>query len=144
MEAREREAQLDYLINRAAERAELRRQRASTVKSDIRPSTASGSIFPWAPSTSERQRRPTIAGGERDGDGLAPIVTVASFIDSLGVKSKKTAMEKDLMWDELLRRSDQAPGGTIHAQVPSSLPSNKNSEAIETQSILTDLDSSNI
>lgn len=32
---------------------------------------------------------------------------------------KKTQDEKDAMWDELMKRSDQAPGGTLHARVGS-------------------------
>lgn len=57
------------------------------------------------------------AGGTRQ-----QAVALASFAEvGLGSTPKKTALEKDRMWDELLRRSDRAPGGTLHASIEGGL-----------------------
>lgn len=60
------------------------------------------------------------AGG---GPGVGPqAVAVAGFAElSVDSTPKKTALEKDRMWDELLRRSDRAPGGTLHASIEGGL-----------------------
>lgn len=57
----------------------------------------------------------------RSGNG-EQAVAVASFAElSLSATPKKSASEKDRMWDELMRRSDRAPGGTLHASVEGTL-----------------------
>lgn len=101
----------------------------SEKKSSRRPHTAGDGSFgtssqpSYTPTFSRKSRSAKEKRWSLDapGDG-AQAVTVASFGElSLSSTSKKSASEKDRMWDELMRRSDRAPGGTLHASIEGAL-----------------------
>lgn len=89
-------------------------------------SSISSKSFDHSSSRRKKEKRWSFDGsGSGNGAGgaapSAQAVAVASFAEinprGAGLTPKKSAQEKDLMWDELMRRSDRAPGGTLHANI---------------------------
>ncbi|KAF8311480.1 hypothetical protein DL93DRAFT_1415956 [Clavulina sp. PMI_390] len=70
----------------------------------------------------DRTKRWSFDGADGSGVPKTMAVTVASFAEVGSTATpKKSAKEKDRMWDELMRRSDRAPGGTLHATIDGTL-----------------------
>jgi hypothetical protein len=95
----------------------------ATRSRDARNDTVGTSSHPVYSSTHRsssrkaRERRLSLDSGSGAVAGQHTI-PAANFAElSLDSTPKKTALEKDRMWDELLRRSDRAPGGTLHASI---------------------------
>lgn len=108
---KEKEKDKDQVVKQAARSRDSRNDTVGISSHPVYSSTHR------SPSRKTRERRLSLdsGGGATVGQHT---VSVANFAElSLDSTPKKTALEKDRMWDELLRRSDRAPGGTLHASI---------------------------
>jgi hypothetical protein len=117
-DSRERERQIQYLISSYQTKTAADKSGGLVREARLCLSGSSGASTGDIHSTSCKPPDST------------PLLTIANFIEMDGFagsgsksKIKKTALEKDQMWEELMRRSDLAPSGTLQAKIKTSLPS---------------------